>query len=143
MRYLARSVLVGLMFGLTACASAAPAPKIAPPVEAPRPKASEPDDVVRWAELTRELAQKLPATVSCATVAAVMNDFVGAHAELRRLVDALATWERATPKFRVDSFYSKLRPALDVRIDAGIRCKNDLAARAAFDRFFAAAGLMP
>lgn len=126
---------------LVACASKAPAP-IAPVSIAPTPIASEPPDVVRWGELARELASKLRAAPACGGVAEVMRTFVSAHPELRRAFDAMAAWESATPRHKVDTFYSKYRADLDVRIDAGIRCKDDKLAREAFDRFFEAAGLM-
>ncbi len=130
-----------LVLMLVACASKAPAPLAPTPVVAPKPVATEPPDVVRWGELQRELAGKLRSAPACGGVAEALRGFVGAHPEQRRTFEAVAAWESATPRHKVDSFYSKYRADLDVRIDAGIRCKDDKLAREAFDRFFEAAGL--
>jgi len=41
----------------------------------------------------------------------------------------------------VREYYRGVFPQLEVRIDAGVRCKGDGAARKAFDRFFDVMGL--
>jgi len=128
-----------------ACASAGvaptPSPVVAPKVIAPKP--SEPPAVARWAELQHDLARQLRAAgTQCASLARTMTSFVSANrAELESTSKALVAWEQATADHVVQGFYDKVFPALDVRIDAGIRCKNDKPTVEAFDRFFAAAGL--
>ena len=71
-----------------------------------------------------------------------MTSFVERHGrELGTTFDALRKWERATPEARVRKFYERHFPSIEVRIDAGVRCRKDKAATAAFDRFFSVAGL--
>lgn len=128
----------------TACATTPKAPPrpIAPSAPRPAPAPSEPPEVVRWAELQHELADALRPGGSCAKVAATMGAFVERRGrELGPAFDALRKWERATPEARVRKFYERHFPAVEVRIDAGERCRTDKAAIAAFDRFFAVAGL--
>lgn len=127
---------------LAACASSkvAPAP-VAPPVVKPKP--AEPPEVARWAALTEDLATELrTAGAACGGVALAMTTFVDAHqTELRSAFTALAAWEKATAEHLVARFYDKHFAAIEVRIDAGIRCQHDKPTAAAYDRFFAAAGL--
>lgn len=138
----AHAVLLALML-LSACASA----KVAPtptPVVAPvaRPKSSEPALVTRFAELTQELAGQLETANACSGVARTMSTFVSNHgAELKGVYQALSAWEKGTAEHVVAGFYRKLLPAIDVRIDAAMRCNGDKATVEAFDRFFVAAGL--
>jgi len=126
----------------TACASSKRAPTPVT-VTVVKPKPSEPPAVVRWAELTEELAAELRAAgPSCSGVARTLTTFVGAHgAELKSTYQALAAWEQGSADQVVARFYDKLFPAVEVRIDAGVRCKHDPPTVEAFDRFFAAAGL--
>ncbi|MFO0748593.1 MAG: hypothetical protein U1F43_23455 [Myxococcota bacterium] len=109
------------------------------PVEAPKP----PGPIERWAALTHELASQLAtAGRSCAQVAHVLRAFVTTNGkELGKLQGELVRWERQTPEKTVERFYRDVFPDMNARIDAGIRCKDDAQARAAFDQFFSVAGL--
>jgi len=134
-------LLAPLLFGACASAKIAPTPA---PVVAPvaNSKAIEPPAVSRFAELTQELAGLLRTSGACSGVARTMTTFVTTHgAELKTLYQELAVWERGTAEHVVAGFYRKLMPAIDVRIDAGMRCKGDKPTVEAFDRFFLAAGL--
>ena len=128
-----------------ACASRpeAPAPTPAPAPTQPPAFVSEPPEVARWEGLAGELATRLNAAGKpCGAVATVMRSFVQAHGtELSASSQALAAWEEGAPRRAVEAFHRRVFPAIEVRIDAGIRCRDDRAAVEAFDRFFQAAGL--
>jgi len=57
--------------------------------------------------------------------------------QLAKKLGAAKTATRA----QLQAYYRKVFPAIEVRIDAGIRCKDHRGATGAFDRFFAATGL--
>lgn len=107
------------------------------------PEASLPQPVARWSELTKQLGQELRRVgTSCALVAKAMRTFVDAHGkEYGQLQQEVMRWEKRTVRKEVDRFYRRVFPELNTRIDAGIRCKDDAAARAAYDAFFRTAGL--
>lgn len=126
------------------CASRPEAPAPAPaPVVTPPASVAEPPEVARWERLAGELATRLKAAGKpCGAVATAMRSFVQAHGtELAASSEALAAWEEDAPRRAVEAFHRRVFPAIEVRIDAGIRCKDDRAAVEAFDRFFQAAGL--
>ncbi|MCC6623575.1 MAG: hypothetical protein IT385_20115 [Deltaproteobacteria bacterium] len=102
-----------------------------------------PAPVARWSELTKQLGHDLRRVGgSCAQVARVMNNFVKTHGqEYGALQQEVVRWEKRSLKRDVDRFYRRTSLDLDARIDAGIRCKDDAAARAAYDAFFRVAGL--
>ncbi|MBL8786509.1 MAG: hypothetical protein JNJ59_16520 [Deltaproteobacteria bacterium] len=102
-----------------------------------------PVEVVRWGDLAHELAAALKREGStCAGVARAVGGHVDRHGrELGATQKALLAWEKSTPKWRVREYYRGVFPQLEVRIDAGVRCKGDGAARKAFDRFFDVMGL--
>jgi len=102
-----------------------------------------PVPIARWSELTKQLGHELRRVgSSCPQVARVMNTFVSQsgreYGELQREV---VRWEKRTVTKEVERFYRRVFPDLDARIDAGIRCKDDASARAAYDAFFKIAGL--
>jgi len=120
-------------------------PTRAPTVEA-RPAASLKDDlppeVARQGELAVMLAKKLRGARSCAAVGSELESFTQSHrAELKATQAALIRWEQGASAAELKAFYKDIFPAIEVRIDAGIRCKDDRGVRLAFDRFFAATGL--
>ena len=102
---------------------------------------------IRHLEALLEIAQivddnEVSDTVTGGAVATVMRSFVQAHGtELSASSQALAAWEEGAPRRAVEAFHRRVFPAIEVRIDAGIRCRDDRAAVEAFDRFFQAAGL--
>lgn len=133
-----------------ACASASPkptptpAPRPAPITRAPTPAPPppEPAEVARWEALSRELASALKTAGPCSAVASTMRAFVEAHgADLSAAHRALVAWEAGAPPRQVEAFYRRVFPSTDVRIEAGIRCKDHRATVEAYDRFFQAAGL--
>lgn len=138
---------VALVTLAASCASkeSAPAPEPTPAPTAPvvSPQVAEPPEVQRWAELAEQLAAALGrAGKNCREVAKTVGGFVERHeAELEATSRAVMAWEATARPYVVRNFYKRIFPALSVRIDAGIRCKDDRKATEAFDRFFAASGL--
>lgn len=144
-------VALAPLLATLACASASPtptptpAPRPAPITRAPMPAPPppEPAEVARWETLSRELASALKAAgPPCSAVASAMRAFVDAHgADLSAAHRALVAWEAGAPPRQVEAFYRRVFPSADVRIEAGIRCKDHRATVEAYDRFFQAAGL--
>ena len=112
-----------------------------PPAQ-PKPP-PPPAPVARWGELTRELGVALrSAGGACPQVASEVKAFVARYRkDLAALERAREAWEESAVKAHVNAFYRTVRRDLDTRIDAGIKCQPDAAARAAFDAFFVASGL--
>lgn len=112
-----------------------------PPAQ-PKPP-PPPAPVERWAELTRELGAAIRrAGGTCPRVASEVQAFVARYRkDLAVLERAREAWEESAAKPQVYAFYRTVRRDLDTRIDAGIKCQPDAAARAAFDAFFVASGL--
>lgn len=131
------------------CASASlgpsPAPRPSPVTRTPARPAPyvEPAEIARWEALNRDLAAALEAAgTRCNAVASAMRGFVQTHgAELSSAFQGVAAWEATAPPIQVEALHRRVFPAIEVRIDAGIRCKDDKAAIEAYDRFFQAAGL--
>lgn len=111
--------------------------------EPERPPAPPPAPVARWATLTHDLAAELgTGGGTCSGVAKTMRAFVTKNGkELGSLQSELIRWERGVDAKSLERFYRGVFPDLSARIDAGIRCKDDASARAAFDQFFQVAGL--
>jgi len=132
-----------------ASTSVGPSPSVAPgpsPVtRAPSTLAPyvEPAEIARWEALSRDLAAALEAAgARCSAVASAMRAFVSARGpELSDAHQALVAWEASAPPRQVEAYHRRVFPAVEVRIDAGIRCPRDRAAVEAYDRFFQAAGL--
>ena len=126
--------------GAATTAGGSTAPTTGGPSEA---ELALPAEVARWAELTHTLGQDIRRVgTSCPQVAKVMRAFVSSSGrELGELQKEVVRWEKKTVKKEVDRFYRRVFPDLNARIDAGIRCKDDDAARAAYDAFFKIAGL--
>lgn len=104
--------------------------------------ANLPPEVARQGELAVMLANKLRGARSCAAVGSELESFTQSHrAELKATQAALIRWEQGASAAELKAFYKDIFPAIEVRIDAGIRCKDHRGVRLAFDRFFAATGL--
>lgn len=127
----------------TGAGDTAGGPVVAPGKTAPESELALPAPIARWTELTKQLGHDLRrVAASCAQVARVMNTFVSQHGkEYGELQQEVVRWEKRSLKKDIDRFYRRTFTDLDARIDAGIRCKDDAAARAAYDAFFRVAGL--
>jgi len=101
-----------------------------------------PEEVVRFAVLTRELGRALSDAGSrCARVAYALDRWTKAHgADYRALLAATDRWEAEVPLAASTRFYAVLFPAIEARVEAGIRCDRDRASRGAFERFYLAVG---
>jgi hypothetical protein len=121
----------------------APKPPASVPAKPPTAPPPPPAPVDRWGELTRELGAAIRrAGGACPRVASEVKAFVARYRkELAALERAREAWEESATKPSVNAFYRTVRRDLDTRIDAGIKCQSDAAARAAFDAFFVASGL--
>jgi hypothetical protein len=137
---------VCVITALVGCASSPERREAQPTSTAPRPAAAIlaelPPEVARQGELSVMLADKLRGASSCADVGRELERFTQNHrAELKETQAALVRWEKGASEHELKVYYRRVFPAIEVRIDAGIRCKDHRAARLAFDRFFAATGL--
>jgi len=104
--------------------------------------AAWPAPLERWAALTHELGESLRGTKTCGEVGRTLRAFTSKNsAELGSLQHQLIDWELTAPSKEIARYYRGIGPDLNLRIDAGIRCKDDTTARAAFDQFFKVAGL--
>lgn len=101
-----------------------------------------PTSLERWSSLTHDLATSLKGAGSCVEVAKAMRAFTSKNgSELAGLQRQLVEWEQVTSAKEVVRFYRGVQGDMNVRIDAGIRCKDDATARSAYDQFFKVAGL--
>ncbi len=129
---------------IAGCASSPEQRGYTPPGASQRPTAVRdlPPQVARQGELSVMLADKLRGARSCNDVGRELESFTQSYrAELKETQAALVRWERHASEAELKAYYKRVFPAIEVRIDAGIRCKDHRAARLAFDRFFAATGL--
>jgi hypothetical protein len=91
-----------------------------------------PPKVARQGELSIMLADKLRGAKSCAEVGRELESFTQSHrAELKETQAALIRWERNASEGELKVYYRRVFPAIEVRIDAGVRCKDHRAARLA------------
>jgi hypothetical protein len=112
------------------------------PAPATEPGSNLPPLVSRSGELAIQLASQIGPGKSCGDVATSLERFVEAHrSELGPSTAAVIAWEKTASRDDLKTYYRKVFPAIEVRIDAGARCEKHAGARLAFERFFAATGL--
>ncbi|PKN56475.1 MAG: hypothetical protein CVU56_16070 [Deltaproteobacteria bacterium HGW-Deltaproteobacteria-14] len=142
---LALAVLVALAGGCASTGGHAPrdraaAPTIPTPVA--DPFAEAPPVVRRWATLNRSLGDALRgAGTSCREVARALDGWTQRNgAAFRSATAAMDAWELGADRSEARRYHTLAERDVDARVDAGVRCDGHPDARAAFDRFFSAAG---